>query len=66
MLLGTDREWNQQIRHRYVRRARQTSKLTLSLVSIPYRERQWIDIEPGKIRQMLSGGVEIDGQVAAT
>ena len=31
-------------------RPRQTSSLTLSPVSIPYRERQWIDIEePGKI-----------------
>ena len=25
--------------------------LTLSLVSIPYRERKWIDVEPGKFSQ---------------
>ena len=29
-------------------RPRQRSNLTLSLVSVPYRERKWIDIEPGK------------------
>ena len=28
---------------------KQTSNLTLSHVSIPYRPRQWVDIEPGKI-----------------
>ena len=28
---------------------KQTSNLTLSHVSVPYRERQWVDIEPGKI-----------------
>ena len=30
---------------------RQTSNLTMSPVSIPYRERKWIDIEPGKFTQ---------------
>ena len=29
-------------------RPRQTSNLTLSPVSIPYRERKWIDMEPGR------------------
>ena len=29
-------------------RPRQTSNLTLSPVSVPHRERKWIDIEPGK------------------
>ena len=32
-------------------KTRQTSNLTLSPVSIPYRERKWIDIEPGKFSQ---------------
>ena len=31
-----------------LRRPRQTSKLTLFLVSAPYRERKWIDMEPRK------------------
>ena len=53
LLLASHRELNQQIRHRYVRRDRQTSKLTLALVSIPCRERQWIDIEPGRIPKNL-------------
>ena len=35
-------------------RPRQTSSLTLSPVSIPYRERQWIDIEePGKSTEVV-------------
>ena len=30
-----------------VARPRQTSNSTLSLVSIPYHERKWVDVEPG-------------------
>ena len=47
-------------------RPRQTSNLTLSPVSIPYRQRKWIDIEPGNFDKRLSGGVEIDDQIATT
>ena len=63
--MGSYRERNQQKRNRNVRRdscrdtgkldakagPRPTLTLTLSLVSIPYRERKWIDIEPGKFSQ---------------
>ena len=54
---------------------RQTSNLTLSLVSIPYRERKWIDTERGKtdktclevsklmIRVLRHDGREDDGAV---
>ena len=59
LFLGSDSEWNQQILDRNVRRDSrckccakvtppQTSNLTLSRVSVPFRERKWIDIEPGK------------------
>ena len=34
-------------------RPRQTPTLTLSLVSIPYRERKWIDIEPGHLVKVV-------------
>ena len=45
---------------------RQTSNSTLSLVSVPFHERKWTDIEPRKFDKKLSGGVEIDDQIAAT
>ena len=35
-------------------RPRPTPTLTFSLVPIPYRERQWIDIEPGTFSQGCS------------
>ena len=43
------KRWEQ----RYTETSREGSKptLTLSLVSIPYRERKWMDVDPGKFSQ---------------
>ena len=47
-------------------RPRPTPTLTLSLVSILYRERKWIDVEPGKIQSRLFWSVKIYDQIVAT
>ena len=46
-------------------RSRQTSNSTLSLVSIPYHERKWIDVEPGTFDPNCLE-IEIDDHIAAT
>ena len=40
--------------------------LTLSPVSIPYRERKWMDVEPGKIQSRLFWSVKIYDQIVTT
>ena len=45
---------------------RPTPTFTLSLVSIPYRERKWIDIQPGKFSQVCFEMSKTHDQVTAT
>ena len=45
---------------------RETSNLSLSLVSILYRERKWIDVEPGQFSQGCSEVSKIHDQIVTT